>query len=298
MTDTSQPDPDSKSESLAAGLYLVPTPIGNLEDITLRALKVLRAAEAICCEDTRQTRKLLTCHGIAAGGRLRSYHEHSTERVRQQIVAACQAGKAVALVSDAGAPLISDPGLALVQACGEAGVAVTALPGPSAPIAALQLSGLPPVPFCFAGFLPSKGGPRRRQIAALAAVPATLLFFEAPHRVVETLADLAAGLGPRPAALVREISKRFEEVRRGTLPDLAAEVAEAAPRGEIVLVVAPPDAEGEEVSDAGLEAALGEAMRERSLRDAVAEVAATTGQPRKRVYRLALALEHGKISRD
>ncbi len=298
MPDTTQLDDHSKREKLAAGLYLVSTPIGNLADITLRALRVLESVDLIACEDTRTTRKLLTHHGIASAGRLVSYHEHSSEKERRRVLDICASGKAVALVSEAGAPLVSDPGFALVRACADAGVMVTTLPGPSAPLAALQLSGLPSQPFYFAGFLPTKASARRREIARLAAVPATLILFEAPHRVADSLADLAAGLGSRPAALVREITKRFEEVKRGTLSELAAALAEEPVKGEIVLVVAPPEPSREELDDGALEERLRPALERASLRDAVAEVAAATGVPRRRVYGLALGLAAAQGSAD
>ncbi len=199
-------------------------------------------------------------------------------------------GGAVALVSDAGSPLISDPGFPLVRACREAGVAVTVVPGPSAPLAALQLSGLPAVPFFFAGFLSAKAAARRQEIAGLSAIPATLLLFEAPHRLAASLADLADGLGARQAVIVREISKRFEEARGGSLDELAEAVARQPVKGEIVLVIAPPERREGPPTDAELEALLADALARHSLRDAVARVAAASGEPRRRVYRLALAL--------
>ncbi len=290
MPDTTQLDQHSKREKLAAGLYLVATPIGNLGDITLRALKVFQLADSIACEDTRTTRKLLTHHAIAPAGRLISYHEHSSEKDRRRILDICASGGAVALVSEAGAPLISDPGFGLVRACADAGIMVTTLPGPSAPLAALQLSGLPAQPFYFSGFLPTKASARRQEIGRLAAIPATLVLFEAPHRLAASLSDLAAGLGPRPAAIVREITKRFEEVRRGSLAELAADLAEQAVKGEIVLVVGPPAPIDETLDDAELERLLSQAMLQASLRDAVSQVAAASGTPRRRVYTLALGL--------
>ncbi len=291
MPDTTQLEGNSKREKLPAGLYLVATPIGNLADITLRALTVLTLADLVACEDTRVTRKLLTHHGVASSGRLRSYNEHSSEFDTRQLLSLCAEGQAVALVSDAGSPLISDPGFPLVRACREAGIAVTAVPGASAPLAALQLSGLPALPFCFVGFLPAKSAARRQEIARLAAIPATLVFFEAPHRLAESLADLAAVLGAREAAVVREITKRFEEVRGGSLPDLAEAIAAAPVKGEIVLVIAPPERRDEPLEDSEIEARLREALAEHSLRDAVARVTAASGEPRRRVYRLALALD-------
>jgi len=282
-------DTAAKTERLAPGLYLVATPIGNLGDITLRALEVLRRATLIACEDTRHSRKLLTAHGLDAGERLTAYHEHSGAVATDRLVARMQGGASVALVSDAGTPLLSDPGFALVRACRAAGVAVTALPGASAALTALQLSGLPAERFLFAGFLPPKAGPRRRLLESLKAVPATLIFYEAPHRLVEALADLAEVLGPRPAAVARELTKRFEQLVGGPLDRLAADYAASGPpRGEIVLLVGPPGAESAERHD--LDALLARALGELSLRDAVAAVCGATGLPKRRVYARALEL--------
>lgn len=279
------------ARELAAGLYLVATPIGNLGDITLRALALLRAAATIACEDTRVTQKLLSAHGIPAAGRLVAYHAHNEARETPRLLARIAAGEAVALASDAGTPLLSDPGERLVAACLEAGLPVTALPGPAAALVALQLSGLPPQPFLFAGFLPAKAAARRTAVEALRAVPATLIFYEAPHRLVESLAALAETLGPRPAAVARELTKRFEEVRRGPLDALAAHYAEAGPpKGEIVLLVGPPAAEAP-ADAAELDRLLLTARREMSLRDAVAAVAGASGLPKRQVYARALELE-------
>ena len=277
------------SGALAPGLYLVATPIGNLKDITLRALEVLRGATLVACEDTRQTRKLMTAHGLGGAERLTAWHEHSGPAATDRLVARMQGGASVALVSDAGTPLLSDPGFALVRACRAAGVAVTALPGPSAALPALQLSGLPAERFLFAGFLPAKVGQRRRAIEDLKAVPATLIFYEAPHRLAETLADLAAVLGPRPAAVARELTKRFEQVLPDRLDRLAADIATGEPlKGEIVVLVGPPGAESREAHD--LDALLREALAGLSLRDAVAAVAGATGLPKRQVYARALEL--------
>lgn len=279
--------------TLAPGLYVVATPIGNAADITLRALEVLGAADAIACEDSRVTAKLLARHGIA--GKLLPYHEHNAARMRPQILARLAAGERIALVSDAGTPLVSDPGYKLVRACIDAGVTVTPLPGPSAPLAALILSGLPSDRFLFAGFLPAKTAARRRNLSELAGVPATLLFFESAQRLPESLADMAEVLGDRPAAVTREITKLFEECRRGSLRALAAHYREAGPpKGEIVVVCggaadgAPADAA--ESLDAQLTAALSHL----SLKDAAAAVAAATGLPRKQVYARALQLASDK----
>ena len=281
----------------SGGLTLVATPIGNLDDISARALQALRGADTVLCEDTRVTAKLLARHGVAA--RLAALHDHNEEAEAAPLVKRMLAGEKLALVSDAGTPLMSDPGYRLVRAAIAAGVAVTGIPGPNAGVMALTLSGLPPHPFLFLGFLPARGGPREAELARLraaeaAGLSATLLFYEAPHRAAEALAALRDALGAdRPAALARELTKRFEEVRRGTLAELASHYAAGAPRGEVVLVVGPappPDAPAEEA----LDALLRRALETLSLRDAAAHVAAATGMPRKQVY--ARALEIGKAA--
>jgi 16S rRNA (cytidine1402-2'-O)-methyltransferase len=225
-----------------------------------------------------------------------AYHEHNARRTEPLLIRRMAAGARIALVSDAGTPLLSDPGESLVRAAIEAGIAVTALPGPSALLAALSLSGLPSDRFLFAGFPPARTGERRRFLAELARTPATLVFYEAPHRLAESLADMAAALGDRPAAIARELTKRHEEVRRGRLAELAHDVgAGQAPRGEIVVVVAPPDGAGaEQGAGPDLDAVLADALARLSLRDAVAEAAAITGRPRKEVYARALALQAEK----
>ena len=233
----SEPRGPSKRPKIQPGLYLVATPIGNLRDITLRALDVLSAADRIACEDSRVTRKLLAAYNLARP--LVSYHEHNAESVRPRLIQALQNGQSVALVSDAGTPLISDPGFKLVRAAHEAGLPVTSIPGPSAALAALTLSGLPSDRFLFAGFLPAKSGARRKVLAELSAVPATLVLFESSRRLAATLAAMTDVFGDRPAVLTRELTKRFEEVRRGTLGELAAQIAaEGPPKGEATLVVA------------------------------------------------------------
>lgn len=278
---------------MAAGLYLVATPIGNARDITLRALDVLAAVDVVACEDTRVTRRLLTMHGLARP--LVSYREQNAAAAGARLLERMREGAAVALVSDAGMPLVSDPGLQLVAAAQQAGVPVTVVPGASAALAGLALAGLPTERFLFAGFLPSRRTDRRRAIADLAAVPATLVLFEAPHRVAAALADLAELLGPRPAALARELTKLHEEVRRRPLDELAAEVAAAERvRGEIVLVIGPPlppEAVPAADVEAGLDALLRAALARLSLKQAVAETAEATGLPRRQVYQRALALK-------
>jgi 16S rRNA (cytidine1402-2'-O)-methyltransferase len=269
------------------GLHVVATPIGNLSDVTLRALEVLAGADIIACEDTRVTRKLTERYGIVTS--LTPYHDHNAATARPKLLARLAAGEAVALVSDAGTPLISDPGYRLVRAARDAGHAVTAVPGASAVTAALAIAGLPTDRFWFEGFLPAKQTARRARIVALARISATLVLFETGQRVSAALGDLADGLGPREAALCRELTKLHEEVRRGDLATLARDVAaEGEPRGEIVIVIAPPAAEAPDARDvdALLQAALGRA----SVKDAVAEVAQATGVARREVYRRALTL--------
>jgi len=272
---------------MTPALYLVATPIGNLRDITLRAIDVLGAASAIYCEDTRVTRKLLTAHAIATP--LHSYHDHNADRVRPQIIRRLQAGEIVALVSDAGTPLVSDPGYKLVRECRAEGLPVTAVPGPSAVLAALAISGLPSDRFCFVGFLPAKSGGRRRVLGEVARWQATLVFFESGPRLSACLADMAAVLGARPAAITRELTKLYEEVRNGDLDELAAAYAmDGPPKGEITIVVAPPRAADDDEID--IDAELRRTLTIMSLRDAVAEVATITGLPRRQVYSRALAL--------
>jgi 16S rRNA (cytidine1402-2'-O)-methyltransferase len=281
---------DRGAETLAGGLYLVATPIGNLADITLRALDILARADAIACEDTRVTGKLLHLHGIDRRGPLIAYHEHNAERVRPALIKRLRLGEAVALVSDAGTPVLSDPGFRLVRAAIEAGLPVTAVPGPAAPVAAVILSGLPVDRVLFAGFLPARRAARRATLAELAAVPASLVFFESPRRLPAALADMIDLLGPRPAAVARELTKLYEEVRREPLDVLAAHYAAVGPpRGEVVVVVGPP---GQAATDeAALDRRLAAALERSSVRDAAAEVAAATGLPRRRVYARALELE-------
>jgi 16S rRNA (cytidine1402-2'-O)-methyltransferase len=277
-----------QAPQLEAGLYLVATPIGNLGDITLRALQALAGADLIACEDTRVTRKLLDRYAIATP--LTPYHEHNAAKARPGLLRRVAEGAAIALVSDAGTPLISDPGFKLVRAAREAGHAVTALPGASAVLTALTVAGLPTDQFFFAGFLPPKQAARRARIADLARLPGTLVLFETGPRVAAALTDLAAGLGAnRETALCRELTKLHEEVRRGELAKLAEACASEEPRGEIVLVIAPPPQETQ-ASLAETETLLREALARHSLKDAVGEVAQATGRSRREVYQRALAL--------
>jgi 16S rRNA (cytidine1402-2'-O)-methyltransferase len=272
----------------AQGLYLVATPIGNMGDISLRALELLAGADLIACEDTRVTRKLTERYGIETP--LTAYHEHNAAEARPRILARLAEGAAVALVSDAGTPLISDPGYRLVREAVEAGFAVTALPGASAVLTALSLAGLPTDRFFFEGFMPPKQAARQKRIAELASIPATLVLFESGPRLGASLADLAAGLGPRPASVCRELTKLHEEIRRGDLASLARDYADekAETRGEIVIVVAPPAEQ--ETAQADIDDMLRAALDRVSVKDAVGEVALATGRARREVYQRALAL--------
>ncbi len=285
-------DKTDATRSIDPGLYIVATPIGNAADITLRALEVLGAADLVVCEDTRVTGKLFTLHGLKRP--MQAYHEHNAQAVRPKLMARLEAGEALALVSDAGMPLVSDPGYRLVGEAVERGLNVTVLPGASAPTTALALSGLPSDRFLFAGFAPSKTNARISWFAELAAVPATLIFFESARRLAASLVDMREALGPRSAAVARELTKKFEEVRRGSLDELIAHYdSEGPPKGEIVVVVGPPVADDTtDVID--LDEALTEALASASLRDAVDEVVELTGLPRKEVYRRALDLQKGR----
>lgn len=276
--------------ALAPGLHVVATPIGNLRDITLRALEALAAADLIACEDTRVTRKLLDHYGVTAP--LTPYHEHNAGEARPKILARLAAGAAVALVSDAGTPLVSDPGFKLVRAARAAGHQVSTLPGASAVLAALTVSGLPSDHFVFEGFLPPREAGRQKRIAEIKSIVATLILFETGPRLVAALADLAQGLGAREAAVCRELTKLHEEVRRGDLATLAAEYAAGGElRGEIVIVIAPPSAPQPDAAD--IDSLLQQALTRLSVKEAVAEIASVTGQPRREVYRRALVLaEH------
>jgi 16S rRNA (cytidine1402-2'-O)-methyltransferase len=274
---------------LEPGLYLVATPIGNLRDITLRALEVLAAADVIACEDSRVTRKLLDHYGI--GTPLTPYHEHNAAAARPKLIARLAADEAVALVSDAGTPLISDPGYKLVREAREADRKVFAIPGPSAVLAALTASGLPTDRFFFEGFLPPKQGQRRTRIAELAQVPASLVLFETGPRLAEALADLAQGLGQREAAVCRELTKFYEETRRGDLVALARDYAEMPPpRGEIVVVISPPPSDAQKPEAADIDDLLRRALARTSVKEAVSEVASVTGVSRREIYQRALAL--------
>jgi 16S rRNA (cytidine1402-2'-O)-methyltransferase len=274
---------------LAAGLYLVATPIGNLGDISLRALETLAGAGTIACEDTRVSHKLLDRYGIAAS--LTPYHEHNAAAARPKLIERMKAGSSVALISDAGTPLISDPGYKLVRAAQAEGIAVTAIPGASSVLAALNIAGLPTDRFFFEGFLPPKQQARRTRIGELARIPATLVLFETGPRLADVLVDLSEVLGPREAAICRELTKLHEEMRRDALPALASHYAEGGEtRGEFVIVIAPPDENALAPSAEDVDNLLRQTLSDTTLKDAVAIVADATGQPRREIYQRALAL--------
>lgn len=273
---------------LAPGLYLVATPIGNLSDISLRALSVLARTPLIAAEDTRHSKKLLSHFGIETP--LAPYHEHNAERERPKLLARLRQGYAVALISDAGTPLVSDPGYKLVREALDEGLMVTSIPGPSAALAALTSAGLPTDTFLFAGFLPPKSGQRQARLTQLKDVPATLILFETPPRLAKALADMVEVLGARDAVIARELTKLHETVLRGTLETLAQQVANEPPKGEVVVVIAPPRAEDTEISDDRIVADLEAALETQSFRDAVRGVTEALGVKRARVYELGLSL--------
>ena len=279
---------DIRARDLPPGLYLVATPIGNLGDVTLRALETLAGADVVACEDSRVTRRLFERYAITTP--LLTYHDHNAESARPKILARLEAGAAIALVSDAGTPLISDPGFKLVQAAHVAGHAVTAVPGASAVLAALAASGLPTDRFFFEGFLPPRESARRTRIDELADIPATLVFFESGPRIAGMLADVADGLGARPAAICRELTKLHEEIRRGDVAALARAYRDGAEtRGEFVVVVGPPAA-SKNIDTIDLDAMLKRALETASLKDAVEAVTVETGWKRRIVYQRALVL--------
>jgi len=279
-------------QSLPIGLYFVATPIGSARDITLRGLDILRNADVLAAEDTRNTRHLMDIHAVQLAGRpLIPYHDHNGPAQRPRLMGLLDEGKSVVFVSDAGTPLIADPGFSLAREAIALGHKVYAAPGASALLAALTVAGLPTDKFFFAGFLPPKSAARQKAVADMASIPGSLVFYESPKRLGKMLTDLAQGLGgDRQAAVCRELTKKFEEVRRGTLAELAGQYATETPKGEIVVVVGPAP---ERALDGDmLIETLTAALREHSsLKDAVAFVAEMTGLPRKQVYQQALALE-------
>lgn len=274
--------------ALTGGLHLVATPIGNLRDITLRALETLAGADVIACEDTRITRRLVDHYGIATP--LTPYHEHNAQEARPALLRQLADGRTIALVSDAGTPLISDPGYKLVREACAAGHTVTAVPGASAVLTALSLAALPTDRFLFDGFLPPKQAARQKRAQELARIPATIVLFETGPRIADALADLATAFGTREAAICRELTKLHEEIRRGDLAALAQAYADGAEtRGEFVVVIAPP-ADEDVASGDDVDALLSAALARLSVKDAVAEVATATGQKRREIYQRALEL--------
>jgi 16S rRNA (cytidine1402-2'-O)-methyltransferase len=272
------------------GLYVVATPIGNLSDVTLRALDTLAGADLVACEDTRVTRRLLDRYGISA--KVTSYHEHSGAAAHRRLLDALDEGRSVALVSDAGTPLLSDPGAALVKDAIAAGHRVVPIPGPSSIVATLSAAGLPTEEFLFAGFLPTKSAARRKRLAALAPAPATLIFFESPNRLGALLIDAAHVLGDaRDATLCREVTKIHETFDRGTLLELAQRHGDASVKGEVVLLVAP----GAHAmpSETDIDAALRDALATMGVKEAAQSVAEATGVSRRALYQRALALKSG-----
>lgn len=272
---------------LSPGLYLGATPIGNARDISLRLLETLLSADRVYCEDSRVTQKLLALYGLNRS--LSSYHDHNGAQVRPRILNELAEGKSVLLVSDAGTPLVSDPGYKLVEAAIAAGHPVTALPGPSAVLHGLSVAGLPTDQFFFAGFAPHKDKARRDRLSELKAVPGTLVFFETAPRLAASLRAMAETLGARQACVARELSKKFEEARRGTLLELADHYDEAGPpKGEIVIVVGPKTG----AAPHNVDALLREALADSSVRDAAAEIAQLTGLPKRDLYNRALELKN------
>ncbi len=284
------PPPALSAAPLAPGLYLVATPIGNLRDVTLRALDVLSGSDRVLAEDTRVTAKLLAAYGIKKP--LERYDDHAGERERARVMAALLAGQRIALCSDAGTPLVSDPGLRLARAAIAAGVTVIPIPGASAVLAGLCAAGLPTDRFLFAGFPPPRPTARRAFLETLKPVRATLILFEGPSRLAASLADMAAVLGPRAAVVARELTKLHETHYRGSLAALAADTSLAAPKGEIVIVIAPPVAEAASEDDA--ERALAEALLRLAPAQAAAEVARALGLDRRALYRRALSLKDAR----
>lgn len=290
LTDPSDTTKVTKSQ-LRPGLTLLATPIGNARDITLRTLDALRDADAIACEDTRMARRLMDMHGVALGQRpLIAYHEHNAAQATPRLMALINEGARVVYLSDAGTPIVADPGYRLAKSVIEVGGGLSATPGPCAAIMALTLSGLPSDRFTFGGFSPTRSGQRQNFFREFAQAPGTLIFYESPRRLAAALADMRAVLGERDAAVARELSKSFEEIRRGSLDDLAAHYEEAgAPKGEVVVLIGP--ASHTPPSAETLDDALRDALSEMSVKDATRTISETLGLPRKQVYERALALK-------
>lgn len=282
-------------DALPPGLYIIATPIGNMGDMTARAVELLSKVDAIACEDTRETGKLAAYHGLSAP-RL-PYHDHNAAEMRPKITGMIEGGKSVALVSDAGMPLISDPGYKLVKACVDAGLLVTCAPGASASLTALVLSGLPSDRFFFAGFLPPKSAARKSAIDDIKTVPGTLIFYETAPRLIDSLSDMKEVLGDRPAAVARELTKKFEEVRRGKLSDLISYYNDKGePKGEIVIIVGAPDGSGSDGwTDERIDTLLAENLADgMSVKDAAATVAMQSGRKKSDVYQRALSIKGQK----
>lgn len=277
-----------RDEALEAGLYIVSTPIGNLRDVTLRALDTLASVDLICAEDTRVAMKLLNAYGVSST--VRPYHDHNGAQARPGLLKELEGGARIALISDAGTPLVSDPGYKLVREAAERGINVIAIPGASAALAGLAISGLPSDRFLFAGFPPQKGGARKTWLAGLADIEATLIVYEGPSRLAQSLADMAEVLGNRDAVVGRELTKRFEEARRGRLSDLAAAYgAEGPPKGELVIVIGPPVA-SDQPAEASLDAAISAADPALPMKAAAGLIADRLGLKRRDVYARMLAL--------
>lgn len=282
----------AEAEPIAAGLHVVATPIGNLADMSFRALSTLASADAILAEDTRVSRKLLAHYGITTP--LVPYHEHNAAEMRPKIMERLKAGEKLALISDAGTPLVSDPGFKLVESALDEGITVTPVPGASAVLAALVAAGLPTDRFFFEGFLPPKSAARRERMEKLGSIPGTLVFFESPRRVAEMLADAADVFGARQGAVARELTKLFETVKRGTLPELAKLYSEMdTPKGEIVVLIGPPLDDAPSVDTQDLDDLLRKHLAHLSVKDATAVVVADTGLPKRQVYARAVALARG-----
>lgn len=287
------PDPKTgprPTQPLAPGLYIIATPIGNLRDITLRALDLLAEVDEVLAEDTRVARRLLDAHGIRA--KLSPYHDHNGAQRRPSLIQRIQQGEALALISDAGTPLVSDPGWKLVSEAIDAGCEIFPVPGASSALAGLVGSGLPSDRFLFQGFLPQKAGARRANLKQLAAIPVTQIFFESTTRLGARLEEFADVFGPdRHAVVARELTKLFEEFRRGTLVELVEHYRKAGPpKGEVVILIGPP-AQSQTVTESDIDAALRSAMASQPLKTAAAEVAESLGLPRRDIYQRALALK-------
>lgn len=283
---------------VAPGLHFVATPIGAARDITLKALDILAGADVLAAEDTRTLRHLMEIHGVPLNGRpVLAYHDHNGDQMRPRLLEALKAGKSVAYASEAGTPLVADPGYQLARSAIDAGLTVLASPGPSALLCALSVSGLPTDRFFFAGFLPNKTTARKSTLRALSQVPGSLIFYESPRRIEACLRDMIESLGGRrQAAICRELTKRFEEITRGTLAELAESVAGRDIKGEIVVVV---DRAHPVAADAAtVEEALRRALKTQSSKDAAAQVSEAFGLPRREIYQLALSLDGGSREED